>query len=71
MKTINSFFSNKILSEEKIEFDNKGRAKGYFALALDAKSKNELKKYVEQILEKKVEQSKRLPNEALAERNRP
>ena len=31
----------------------------------------ELKKYVEQILEKKVEQSKRLPNEALAERNRP
>ena len=45
MKTINSFFSNKILSEEKIEFDNKGRAKGYFALALDAKSRNELNKY--------------------------
>tara|TARA_B100001029_G_scaffold177241_1_gene181554 strand:- start:4333 stop:4791 length:459 start_codon:yes stop_codon:yes gene_type:complete len=45
MKTINSFFSNKILSEEKIEFDNKGRAKGYFALALDAKSRDELKKY--------------------------
>ena len=44
MKTINSFFSNKILSEEKIEFDNKGRAKGYFALALDAKSRNELNK---------------------------
>ena len=31
----------------------------------------ELKKYVDKILEKKVEQSKRLPNEALAERNRP
>ena len=45
MKTVNSFFSNKILSEEKIEFDNKGRAKGYFALALDAKSRNELNKY--------------------------
>jgi len=30
----------------------------------------ELKKYVDQILEKKVEQSKRLPNEALAERHR-
>ena len=31
----------------------------------------ELKKHVDEVLNRKVEQSKRLPNEALAERNRP
>ena len=31
----------------------------------------ELKKHVDEILKQKVDQSKRLPNETVAERNRP
>ena len=39
--------------------------------SMDIIQLRELKKYVDQILERKVEQSKRLPNERVAERNRP
>ena len=38
--------------------------------SMDIVQLRELKKYVDQILERKVEQSKRLPNEAVAERYR-
>lgn len=38
--------------------------------SMDIIQLRELKKYVDQTLERKVRQSKRLPNEAVAERHR-